>query len=65
MCLEQIRDKAKKFQYRTSQSFLDDVKLIVDNCKLYNGEAHPLSTTANGLLSKAITLLKEVLHSNV
>ena len=32
-----MTDKAKKQQYRHSDAFKQDVRLIVDNCETYNG----------------------------
>ena len=29
--------------YRTIQEVMDDVKLVWENCRMYNGEHHPLS----------------------
>jgi len=35
--------------YKTAQDVAEDVRLIWNNCKLYNGQLHPLSRTASDL----------------
>ena len=38
MCLETMRRNAQKHVYHSMEQFVEDVKLIVENCKKYNGK---------------------------
>jgi rubrerythrin len=48
--LKCILDKIQSFTYLTTNQFTDDVKLMVDNCRKYNGPQHVLSSKATELL---------------
>ncbi|KAJ3276830.1 hypothetical protein HDV01_002885 [Terramyces sp. JEL0728] len=52
ICLEQIRDKVRNFQYQSAQAFFQDVQHVYSNCNLYNGPAHPLTAIAKNMVSK-------------
>jgi hypothetical protein len=40
--------------------FLEDILLIAENSKLYNGPLHPLTTIATGIHDKATLMLEAV-----
>lgn len=49
LCLDDIRQKIGRFQYRTLQAFTDDFKLIWDNSILFNGPKHDITKKAKGI----------------
>ncbi|KAK6588277.1 bromodomain-containing protein [Cryptosporidium xiaoi] len=53
MWLQFMINKCKKREYKSRKEFQDDLDLIVENCKVYNGPNHPLVTVAN------------LIHSNI
>ena len=57
--MEQIRDKVKNFDYKSKSNFVEDVKLIVENCSKYNGESHAITAIARSLYSKFEGLMAE------
>jgi hypothetical protein len=61
ICLEQIRDKVRNFKYLSCNTFTDDIKLISENCNLYNGPVHPLTKIAEDLYEKATAMLEKVI----
>lgn len=54
MWLTRMKDKCKKHEYTSLQSFTDDIDLIVSNCKRFNS-----SGTASSWLTKVAERLKE------
>ena len=60
MCLEQMREKVKNFEYKTKADFLSDMELIVNNCGLYNGDLHSITMAAKILFGKCESYLEEV-----
>lgn len=53
MDLSMIRSKVKAFKYRTFNDFLDDVSLVRDNCRTYNGAEHSLTKIAQAMVDFA------------
>ncbi|KNC99318.1 uncharacterized protein SPPG_05568 [Spizellomyces punctatus DAOM BR117] len=51
--LEQIRDDVRDYRYKTAAAFLDDLELVAYNARIYNGTMHPLTTIAEGLVTRA------------
>jgi hypothetical protein len=60
LCLEQIREKTRDFQYKASADFLADMKLIADNSRLYNGANHVLTGVADSLVKKAERMVENM-----
>jgi len=53
MALDTIRQRVVANKYTSLNSIMRDLNLISDNCKLFNGAAHPLSRTIDQLVSTA------------
>ncbi|KAH8741775.1 bromodomain-containing protein [Cryptosporidium ryanae] len=53
MWLQLMISKCKKREYKSIKEFREDLDLIVENCKIYNGPNHPLVTVAT------------LIHSNI
>ncbi|KAI9092172.1 hypothetical protein DFS34DRAFT_633941 [Phlyctochytrium arcticum] len=51
--LEQIRDGARAYHFKTDKAFLDDLQLVAYNCRIYNGPLHPLTHIAENLVTQA------------
>lgn len=49
ICLQQVQERISNFRYRSKQRFLEDINLLVSNCKAYNGDMSPLTANANKL----------------
>ena len=54
--LSMIKSKVKSFKYRTFSSFLDDLNLLQDNCKIYNGIDHSLTRIAQSMVDSTLEL---------
>lgn len=59
MWLTQVKENVKDFKYVKRVDFENDIKLIADNCLLYNGPHSPLSITIKRLLEETIDYLDE------
>ena len=42
----------RNFLYRSREQFFSDVKLVADNCELYNGQEHPLTLLSKSFLDR-------------
>jgi hypothetical protein len=58
MYLSLMKDKILKCDYRRVEDFSSDIKLIVDNCKNYNGPDSPFSTYAKEFHASYLALVK-------
>lgn len=52
MDLGTIRSKARSGEYRSFWTFLEDLKLMRDNCALYNGSFHSLTEIAENIYAQ-------------
>eukprot|EP01113_Clastostelium_recurvatum_P039853 TRINITY_DN6136_c0_g1_i6.p1 TRINITY_DN6136_c0_g1~~TRINITY_DN6136_c0_g1_i6.p1 ORF type:complete len:1055 (-),score=305.98 TRINITY_DN6136_c0_g1_i6:55-3219(-) len=62
ICFADMREKARRIEYRNKNHFLDDVRLLVNNCREYNLGKHlasnpGLPTTAEGVYHVVLTEL--------
>lgn len=64
MDLKTMKNKLKTFDYRTREEFLADVKQMVTNCHLYNGDQHLLSQHADNILQTAINSITKVMRKS-
>jgi hypothetical protein len=58
--LEEIKETNTARKYLTLHDLYSDLDLVVSNCVLYNGEAHPLT----GIIKKSVNELKDTLNKN-
>ncbi|CAG8728346.1 2856_t:CDS:2, partial [Acaulospora colombiana] len=56
--LSTIEKKNSAGAYNSIDDFMDDVKLMVENCKIYNGVASPYTSCAYEVLEKAKSLVQ-------
>merc|ERR1712087_1032744 len=49
MCLKKIEENIKIKKYKSPQAFVDDVILMFNNCRLYNGPESEYTETADEL----------------
>merc|ERR1712176_988284 len=49
MCLKAIEDKIKAKKYKKPSEFVDDINLMFNNCRLYNGPDSEYTETADEL----------------
>jgi hypothetical protein len=54
-----IRKDLKNLKYRTGQAFMEDIKLISENCIRFNSEQHNLSYISKVMVNKAEELLNK------
>lgn len=59
MDLSTIRNKLKRLLYTSVSEFLNDVKLMRDNCEKYNGPQHSLTFIINSMHEKALKIANE------
>ncbi len=57
--LSTMRSRAKRNIYRIPESFLNDMRLMADNCLKFNLEEHPFTGMAKDLVSEAEKLLDQ------
>lgn len=57
--LSTIRTKAVALTYKSSSEFLDDFKLLRDNCETFNGKEAPLSEVARDMLTRVQNSINE------
>ena len=59
-----IGENIRSVHYKSSAEFLADVKLLADNCALYNGPSHPYTVTARDIQRLAEELVMEMVVEN-
>ncbi|KAF9435155.1 hypothetical protein BGZ76_006802 [Entomortierella beljakovae] len=64
MDLSTIENKLNGVEYETFEDFGKDIKLIVDNCYLYNGTESPVSLAATNLKNAYDRLLRRMPKEN-
>lgn len=52
MDLSTVKNKLRKLQYPTADTFIEDIKLIRDNCEKYNGPQHSLTFIINSMYER-------------
>ncbi|KAI9204546.1 uncharacterized protein BJ171DRAFT_97528 [Polychytrium aggregatum] len=52
--LEQIREDIRAFRYKTVNECIEQLKIVVENCRMYNGLGHPYSLVAEEMFARAI-----------
>lgn len=55
-----MRKRAKERRYRGRDQLLSDVHLLLDNCRIFNGDDHKYTMVAEQLLETCINKLGEV-----
>lgn len=60
MWLQLMINKCKKREYKSRKDFQDDLNLIVENCKIYNGINHPLVSVATLIQSNVVKKIDEI-----
>nr|6MF9_A Chain A, ZnKn (C2HC)+Athook+bromo domain protein, Taf250, transcription initiation factor IID [Cryptosporidium parvum Iowa II]6MF9_B Chain B, ZnKn (C2HC)+Athook+bromo domain protein, Taf250, transcription initiation factor IID [Cryptosporidium parvum Iowa II] len=60
MWLQLMINKCKKREYKSRKDFQDDLDLIVENCKIYNGVNHPLVSVATLIHSNVVKKIDEI-----
>jgi len=60
MDLQTMGEKLEQDAYVTPKDFVDDVKLILNNCRKYNNETTPYAKCANRLEKYMWSLIKEI-----
>ncbi|OLQ17289.1 Protein of unknown function (DUF3591) family protein [Cryptosporidium hominis] len=60
MWLQLMINKCKKREYKSRKDFQDDLDLIVENCKIYNGINHPLVSVATLIHSNVVKKIDEI-----
>ncbi|KAJ1605315.1 transcription initiation factor IID [Cryptosporidium canis] len=60
MWLQLMINKCKKREYKSRKDFQDDLNLIVENCKVYNGVNHPLVSVATLIQSNVVKKMDEI-----
>ena len=53
IALKDMKNKAKRNEYKESAAFLADISLMVSNAELFNGAAHQIAVMARDLKAKA------------
>ena len=54
-----IREQIEKMHYKSSEEFLDDIRIMANNCRMYNGAMHPFTKAAEELVQLAETGVQE------
>lgn len=60
MWLQLMINKCKKREYKSRKDFQDDLNLIVENCKAYNGVNHPLVSVATLIQTNVVKKIDEI-----
>ena len=55
-----MRKREKERRYRGRDQLISDVHLLLDNCRIFNGDDHKYTMVAEQLLETCITKLGEV-----
>ena len=53
IALKDMKNKAKRNEYKESAAFLSDISLMVSNAELFNGAANQIAVMARDLKAKA------------
>ncbi|PKY49791.1 hypothetical protein RhiirA4_545508 [Rhizophagus irregularis] len=59
IALIQMQNKNSRGEYKTIGEFMQDMKLMVNNCQIYNGDASGYTIIAKNLYAKAEELIRE------
>jgi ATP-dependent helicase STH1/SNF2 len=59
ICMQQIKRKINKKEYQSPQQFFADVRLLCDNCRLYNEDGSVLFQDANLIEETTVQKLRE------
>lgn len=62
MDLQQIKMKINENKYELRQQFLADIKQMLDNSRLYNGDTHPVTDAARLMFETASKRIVEKEH---
>lgn len=62
MCFYKVQEKLDNHEYKTPDDFIDDVRLIWQNAKLYNHQTHLIYKTADTLAKKFEILIGSLPH---
>lgn len=57
--LSSIKNKTKRNEYKFTQQFLDDMDLLVNNSRTYNGEEHEVTLQAQRIRDFALKKIEE------
>ncbi len=60
MDLSTLEKNIKETRYHNREEFFADANLIISNCRQFNGDASPLTSTAIKLIEVAHSTLDEV-----
>ena len=59
ICMEQIKKKINKKEYQSLKQFMQDIRLLCNNCRTYNEDTSLLYQDANMIEQTALDILKK------